>query len=79
MINWSLKEVQSQINKIVWAASDPRQDGFTTWGCKQDLYRIKYMIEDALARCPEYSIEHEWLEEQRVEREKNQVWKTLTE
>ena len=77
--NWSLREIQTQVDKIVWACTDPRMDGFTTWPCKQDLYRVKYIIEDALARCPKYSVEDEWLEEQRIEREKQKVWKQLNE
>ena len=79
IIDWSLKEIQSHVDRMVWACTDPRQDGFTTWRCKQDLHRVKYMIEDALARCPKYSVEEEWLQEQRTEREKQQVWKTLNE
>ena len=79
IIDWSLKEIQSHVDRMVWACTDPRQDGFTTWRCKQDLHRVKYMIEDALARCPEYSVEEEWLEQQQLEREKQQVWKTLNE
>lgn len=76
--NWSKKEIQDQLDRIVWAATDPRQDGFTTWAYKQDLYLVRFMVEDALARCSTYEGEKEWLEEQRIEREKKQVWKTLT-
>jgi hypothetical protein len=32
-----------------------------------------------LKNCPDYSLEEEWLEEQRLEREKEQVWRTLND
>lgn len=79
IINWSKREIQDQLNRIVWAATDPRQDGFTTWSCKQDLYLVKFMVEDALARCSTYEGEKEWLDQLQVEREKQQVWKALNE
>jgi hypothetical protein len=43
-------------------------DGFIAWGAKQDLYRLKWIIEDALRRCPDFSPEKEWLKEQEQER-----------
>jgi hypothetical protein len=32
-----------------------------------------------LKNCPDYSLEEEWLEEQRLEREKEQIWRTLND
>ena len=48
-------------------------DGYTTWACKQDLYRVQFALERMLKNCPTYSLEDEWLEEQRLEREKQQA------
>lgn len=75
MKNWSMGEIESQLKRIHWACSDPRMDGFVTWGCKQDLYRIKFLVEELLEKCPTYSIEDQWLEE----REKQKVWETLNQ
>lgn len=73
--NWNLTEIENQLQRIYYACSDPRMDGFVTWGCKQDLYRIKFLVEELLEKCPTYSIEDQWLEE----REKQKVWETLNQ
>ena len=77
--NWNAGEIISEIQKIYFATTDPRMDGYTTWACKQDLYRVQFALERMLKNCPTYSLEDEWLEEQRLEREKQQVWRTLND
>jgi hypothetical protein len=54
-------------------------DGYTTWACKQDLYRVQFALERMLKNCPTYSPENEWLQEQQLERDKEQVWRTLND
>ena len=77
--NWNAGEIISDLQKIYFATTDPRMDGYTTWACKQDLYRVQFALERMLKNCPTYSLEDEWLEEQRLEREKQQVWRTLND
>jgi hypothetical protein len=77
--NWNAGEIISEIQKIYFATTDPRMDGYTTWACKQDLYRVQFALERMLKNCPIYSLEDEWLEEQRLEREKEQIWRTLND
>ena len=38
-------------------------DGYTTWPCKQDLYRVKFELDSMLKKCPTYAPEQEWLDE----------------
>lgn len=66
--DWDRKRIEQDIWKIKWATTDPRQDGFTTWGCKQDLILLKYLIEDMLAECPTYSVEEEFINELEADR-----------
>ena len=73
--NWNLTEIENQLQRIYYACSDPKMDGFVTWGCKQDLYRVKFQVDELLKKCPKYSVEAEWLEEL----EKQKVWKTLND
>jgi hypothetical protein len=73
--NWNADEIISQLQRIYFATTDPRMDGFVTWGCKQDLYRVQFALEDMMKRCPKYHGEEEWLEE----RQKELVWKALNE
>jgi len=51
-----------------YECSDMRTDGWTGFGIKQDLYQIKWAIDDALRRCPEFVGEDEWLHEQEKKR-----------
>lgn len=66
--------VARAINAAAYEASDARNDGFIAWGAKQDLYRLKWILDDALKRCPTFAPEAEWLREH----EKEQVIKILS-
>ena len=44
IINWSLETVKDEVDKINFAESDRHMDGFTTWGCKKDLYEILWYV-----------------------------------
>jgi len=68
MKNWNRQEIEREISKIKWATTDPRMDGFVTWGWKQDLIRLKYYIDEALADCPTYVGEEDFINE--IEQEK---------
>ena len=57
-----------EINAAAYDANDSGATGFVQWGAKQYLYRLKWIIEDAIKRCPTFSPEQEWLREQEKER-----------
>ena len=73
--SWDVGNVAQQINSAAYECMSPYNDGFTAFYTKQDLYRIKWIAEDALKRCPTFAGEEEWLREQ----EKKQVIKILSE
>lgn len=75
IITWKPKEIISQIQSMYFAITDPRMDGFVTWPVKQDLYKIKWEIDEALSKCPNYHGEEEFLEEHN----KEVTWKALNE
>lgn len=62
--SYNVAKAAQEINSAAYDASDSRMDGYTCWGAKQDLYRLKWILEDALKRCPEFAPEAEWLREQ---------------
>jgi len=66
--DWNREKIEQEIWKIKFAATDPRMDGFVTWGCKQDLIRLKYYIEDALEDCSTYVGEQEFVDQLEAER-----------
>jgi hypothetical protein len=72
--NWSVEYIKSEIGKISFAESDPRMDGFVTWGCKKDLYELLWFIEDQLDNCSKYA----FIEDDHIKtREQQQLLKVL--
>ena len=76
--NWNVGHVIGELNKMYSGANDPFVTGYNNWPCKQDLYRVKFALDEMLDNTPNFSGEAEWLEEQRLEREKQQVWKAIS-
>jgi len=79
IINWNINSVLSELEKCHRAANDNYMTGFNQWPCKQDLYRVKFALDEMLETTSKFSGEEEWLEEQRIEREQKQVWKALND
>lgn len=50
-----------------------RNDGFIQWEIKQDLYRLKWLIDDIIRQSPKFVDEEEFLNEH----EKAEVWRAL--
>lgn len=73
IVDWSLSDLKQGVNKISFAESDPRMDGFVTWGCKKDLYELLWHIEDALDKCSTYAGEEEFVRE----RDKQKIFEAL--
>lgn len=79
IINWNVNQVIGECQKMYYGANDSYETGWNNWPCKQDLYRVKFAVEEMLAKTTTFTGEQEWLEQQRIEREKTQVWKALNE
>jgi len=60
--DWNTKDICRTIGKITWAATDPRMDGFNTWGCKRELYELLFFVQQELDKCSTYGdIEEDYL------------------
>jgi hypothetical protein len=72
--NWEVGDITSQVHSLAREISSPYNDGYTQWHCKQDLYQIKQLVDQALARSPDFGdLEQEWLQTQ----EKKHIIKIL--
>jgi hypothetical protein len=72
--NWEVGDITSQVHSLAREISSPFNDGYTQWHCKQDLYQIKQLVDQALARSPDFGdLEQEWLHTQ----EKKHIIKIL--
>jgi len=65
---YNITDAIIQVNKAQRECCDPRLDGYVAFGIKQDLYQLKFILEDALRRCPTFAGEAEWLREQEKEK-----------
>jgi hypothetical protein len=72
--SYNINNAAREINAAAYDANDNGATGFVQWGAKQDLYRLKWILEDALKRCPTFAPEEEWLREQ----EKQKVIRILS-
>jgi tellurite resistance protein len=53
------------INSIKSDVCDSRSDGFIQWGAKQDLWRLKWILDQVIKDCPHFSsTEDDWLREE---------------
>jgi hypothetical protein len=71
--DWNVNQVIGQCQKMYFGATDPHMTGWVNWPCKQDLYRVKFAVDEMLAKISQFSGEEEWL----LEQEQQQMWKVL--
>lgn len=63
--SYNMVNAAREINAASRDASNSLNDGFIAWGAKQDLYRMKWILDQALKRCPNFGeTEEAWLREQ---------------
>lgn len=66
--NWDIPDIIRQINTMTRECRSPYTDGFNGWSIKQDLYEIKFILDECIRGCPEFSPEKEWLENKEKQR-----------
>ena len=73
IITWNAEKIISELRACTAQASSPYNDGFSAWGCKQDLLTVKYALDEMLSQCPSFAGEEKFHEEQ----SKKKTWKVL--
>jgi len=71
--NWNVDQVLNECQKMYHGANDPHLTGFVNWPCKQDLYRVKFAVDEMLSKTSTFTGEEEWLKQQ----EQEKMWKVL--
>ena len=66
--DWDMNAIRHQIWTMRHEATTPYNDGWVAFGVKQELYQLKWQIDQALAACSTFTGEDEWLREQEQER-----------
>ena len=54
-------------------------DGFTLWRYKQDLWLLKYHVDELLNKCSTFVGEKDWIDEVEKELHQIKVWDKLKE
>lgn len=67
IIDWNVKNVIGECQKMYRGANDPYMTGYVNWPCKQDLYRVKFAVDEMLKKTSGFAGEEEWLREQEAE------------
>lgn len=62
---WDVENIISQLRACAFETQDPRNDGWTSRGCKYELYRVKCYLDDVYKELPTFQGEEEW-EKERV-------------
>lgn len=68
-----IDDVKMQLMRAHGSICSPYNDGFVGWATKQELYQIKFLLDEILKQQPTFSGEEEWLEEQH----KKHMWSEL--
>lgn len=67
MAEVNVTDVTWSIQKLGYAATDPRMDGYYQWAQKQKLYKILWETQRQLKKCSEFYGEEEWLNDHNEE------------
>lgn len=70
---YNVDGIVNQLRSCAYDMNDPHYDGFVQWGRKQDLYRVKFILDKLLESSPKFAPEDEWL----AELEKERAWELL--
>lgn len=74
---WNDNQIIQDLRRCHAQVASVYNDGFTAWACKQDLYRVKFELDEMLANSPTFADEEKWLAEQQLERDQRRAWAKL--
>jgi hypothetical protein len=63
----TLEDAYSAIRKSLGEIHSPYNDGWTASACKQELYVLKYWLEDEFKKLPTFVGEEKWEQNRLVE------------
>jgi hypothetical protein len=73
---WDISDIVNQLHRAELEMNSRYNDGYTAWNCKQELYQVKFILDEIMKSAPSFgTTEQEWLEEQA----KRQVWSILND
>jgi hypothetical protein len=67
-MNWDVSNIKNQLRRMYSECNSPYNDGFVSWAIKQELYEVKFLVDEILSKCSTFAPEEEWLK--KIEQEK---------
>ena len=71
--DWNVNQVIGACQRMYHGANDHALTGWVNWPCKQDLYRVKFAVDEMLKNTSTFTGEEKWL----LEQEQQRMWKVL--
>lgn len=65
---WDVADMFNQVRSLAGEINSRYNDGFTAFYAKQDLYKIKWFIDEQLKTSQRFVGEDEWLKEEEKKR-----------
>jgi hypothetical protein len=66
--DWDMNAIKHQIWTMRHECTTPYNDGFVQWGIKQELYELKWLLDETLKKCSTFAGEEQWLKEREQEK-----------
>lgn len=63
-----LDDARAAIRRCMAEVRSPYNDGWTSGGCKRDLYLLKCWLEDEYANLPKFTGEEQWEQDRLIQR-----------
>jgi hypothetical protein len=60
-MNWDVNNIKNQLRRMYSECGSSYNDGFTSWIIKQELYEVKFLVDELLSKCVKFGPEEEWL------------------
>lgn len=65
---WDMNAIRHQLWIMAHECGNGRNDGFTQWAIKQELYELKWFVDRLIKDAPHFSVEDDWLKEKEQEK-----------
>ena len=62
-----MDDIMSKIRKMNIELNSPYNDGYLSWGIKQDLYLLKFFLDKIISDAPTVVGEDEWIKDKEQE------------
>jgi len=67
-IDWDVPNIKHQLRRMYSECTSPYNTGWNSWPIKQDLYEIKFLLDDLINNAGNFAGEEEWLNQKEQEK-----------